>query len=57
MQKIVDSITVHHDIINYIVSISNVTREYDDLQLGASPRASIDLLKASKARAFLSSRN
>ncbi len=57
MQKIVDSLTVHHDIINYIVSISNVTRECDDLQLGASPRASIDLLKASKARAFLLGRN
>jgi MoxR-like ATPase len=57
MQKIVDGLTVHHDIINYIVSISNVTRECDDLQLGASPRASIDLLKASKARAFLLGRN
>lgn len=57
MQDQVDNVTVHDDIINYIVSISNATRVYEDLRLGASPRASIDLLKASKAKAFLSSRD
>lgn len=57
MQAYVDSINAHDDIIKYIVNISNVTREYDDFQLGASPRASIDLLKSSKARAFLSGRD
>ncbi len=57
MQLKVDRLTVHHDILDYIVSISNVTRDYKDLQLGVSPRASIDLLKAAKAKAFLSGRN
>lgn len=57
MQDMVDKMTVHDDIINYIVSISNATRVYEDLRLGASPRASIDLLKAAKAKAFLSGRN
>lgn len=56
MQSLVDKLTVHHDILDYIVSISNVTRDYKDLQLGSSPRASIDLLKAAKARAFLEGR-
>ncbi|WP_352420497.1 MoxR family ATPase [Proteiniborus sp.] len=57
MQLMVDNLTVHHDIIDYIVNISNATREYKDLQLGASPRASIDLLKAAKAKAFLAGRD
>lgn len=56
MQNLVDSITVHRDILHYIVSISNGTRYHKDLQLGASPRASIDLLAASKAKAFLQAR-
>lgn len=34
MQLWVDDLIVHHDIIDYIVSISNVTRNYKDLQLG-----------------------
>jgi len=57
MQQMVDNLTVHNDIINYIVNISNVSRVYDDLRLGASPRASIDLLKAAKAKAFLDGRS
>lgn len=57
MQNYVESLNVHDDIIDYIVSISNVTRAFNDLSLGASPRASIDLLKVSKARAFLSGRD
>lgn len=57
MQMMVYSLTVHHDILDYIVNISNVTRDYKDLQLGVSPRASIDLLKAAKAKAFLAGRD
>lgn len=57
MQEKVDNLKVHNDIIHYIVNISNATREYSDLNLGASPRASIDLLKAAKAKAFLDGRD
>lgn len=57
MQLAVDKLVVHEDIIEYIVDISNSTRNCEDLQLGASPRASIDLLKASKAKAFMKNRN
>ena len=57
MQNMVDSIIVHKDILHYIVNISNASRFHRDLQLGASPRASIDLLRVSKARAFLKNRN
>lgn len=57
MQEEVDTLMVHDDILNYIVNISNTTRSYEDLKLGASPRASIDLLKVSKARAYLYGRD
>nr|WP_300003000.1 MoxR family ATPase [Tissierella sp.] len=57
IQDYIDNLNVHEDILDYIVNISNATRNYNDLELGASPRASIDLLKASKSRAFLSGRN
>lgn len=57
MQELVDNIKVHDDVIDYVVSIANTTRIYEDLRLGASPRASIDLLKASKAMAFVKGRN
>ena len=57
MQDMTDSIKVHEDIIHYIVNIANGTRNHNDLQLGISPRASIDLLRASKGRAFLEGRN
>lgn len=57
MQNEVDNLNVHHDIMDYIVNIANVTRNFQDLQLGASPRASIDLLKAAKSRAFVQGRD
>lgn len=57
IQDMVENINVHEDILNYIVNISNVTRNYRDFALGASPRASIDLLKSAKSRAFLLGRN
>jgi len=57
MQTESDKLLVHEDILNYIVDISNETRNCKDLKLGASPRASIDLLKVSKARAYLYGRD
>lgn len=57
MQFMVDNISVHDDILEYIINIANATRNCRDLQLGASPRASIDLLKTAKAKAFLEGRN
>jgi len=57
MQNLVDNISVHEDVMTYIVNIVHTTRTNPDLRLGASPRASIDLLKASKARAFVEGRH
>ena len=57
MQESVDSIHVHEDIIDYIINIANGSRRSKDLELGASPRASIDLLRAGKAKAFIEGRD
>lgn len=57
IQNHIDNLTVHEDVLEYIVNISHATRNYTDLELGASPRASIDLLKSSKSKAFLSGRD
>ncbi|HEY8362130.1 MAG TPA: MoxR family ATPase [Tissierellaceae bacterium] len=57
MQDEVDNVYVHDDIFEYIINIVSLTRNYKTIQLGASPRAAIDLLKASKAKAYLEGRN
>lgn len=41
----------------YIVGLSRLTREHQDLELGISPRASLMLMQASKAAALLDGRD
>jgi MoxR-like ATPase len=41
----------------YVVSLVNATRDMPDLRLGASPRATLHLLRASRARAALEGRD
>lgn len=41
----------------YIVGLSRITREHQDLELGISPRASLMLMQASKACALLDGRD
>ncbi|MEM9362274.1 MAG: MoxR family ATPase [Bacteroidota bacterium] len=56
-QKIIKEITVEKNLITYIASIVNNTRNNANLYLGASPRASIALMDASKALAAMSGRD
>jgi len=53
----VDRVHVNPDILNYIVTIVNKTRNHPDIILGASPRASIALTSISKAAAYLQGRD
>lgn len=57
MQDEVEKITAQDSIMEYIINIVNVTRNSEELQLGASPRASIDMLKAARAKAYMSGRD
>jgi MoxR-like ATPase len=44
------------DVEAYIVALARATRTHSDLQLGASPRASVGLYRASQASAALAGR-
>ncbi len=53
----VDNVVVSEEVISYITNIVRSTRSLPALQLGASPRAAINLLAASKAVAKLFERD
>jgi MoxR-like ATPase len=45
------------ELLNYIVDVAEATRAHPDLALGASPRASLCLLRCARARALLDGRH
>ena len=53
----IKEVLVHEDIITYIIQIIQSTRNHPSIELGLSSRASLALLQASKAYAFLQGRN
>jgi MoxR-like ATPase len=55
-RKVVEQIFIKDELINYIAQIVDRTRNNSDLYLGASPRASLGILKASKALALMNGR-
>ncbi|MBR6366563.1 MAG: MoxR family ATPase [Lachnospiraceae bacterium] len=57
MQAKVDQIFVHDVIYQYIVALITATRENPYLELGASPRAGIALMRMGCANAFMSGRD
>lgn len=58
LRKEIDSVFIHDDIKKYILDIVFKTREESPyVACGASPRASINLVKAAKGRAFLEGRS
>jgi MoxR-like ATPase len=52
----VRGITVSAEVLEYLVDLVRATREHPDLRLGASPRSSVALYRASQAWAFLDGR-
>jgi len=56
-QDIIEHIYIKEDLLDYIASIVYNTRNSGDLFLGASPRASLAMLKASKAIAAMRGRD
>ena len=57
MRTEVDRVHVDASLLNYIVTLVNLTRKNPDLLLGASPRASIAVASISKAAAYLQGRD
>ncbi len=56
-QKVIQQVYVEDHLMQYIAEIVNKTRNHASLYLGASPRASINILKASKAFAAIQGRD
>jgi MoxR-like ATPase len=57
MQKAVSQVSVSPEITDYITRITGATRDHRSLEVGASPRASIGLLKAARAHAASEARS
>ncbi len=57
MQQSVKNVFVHNDIVEYIVSLINATRNSKFISRGASPRATLSLTDMAKAVAFSNGRD
>ena len=56
-QEAVKGIFVQRQVQRYMVTLVDATRKHDSVMLGASPRASLDLFRASQALALLRGRD
>lgn len=56
-QKVIQQVHIEDHLLQYIAEIVNKTRNHASLYLGASPRASINILKVSKAFAAIHGRD
>ena len=57
MQAAIEEVHLDDDIENYIVSIVQETRKHGQVEVGASPRGSLALMKLSQANAAISGRD
>ena len=57
MQASVEQVTVHDDVLGYVVSLAAATRTHPKVVVGASPRAELDLVQLARARAVLDGRD
>jgi len=56
-QKIVEQVHCKKELLNYIAALTNNTRNNGDLFIGASPRASLAIMKSAKAIAAIRGRD
>jgi MoxR-like ATPase len=57
IQKLLPLVHGREGLFNYIVDLAEASREHPDVALGASPRASLCLLRCARARALLDGRH
>ncbi len=57
LQEKIKQVEISPTVLNYIVNLVSSTRKKEEIRLGASPRASIALMKASCAWAFIDGRD
>ena len=57
MRESVEQVTVHEDVLRYVVSLATATRQHPQVAVGASPRAELDLVQLARAKALLLGRD
>jgi MoxR-like ATPase len=57
MREAVEQVTVHEDVLQYVVSLAVASRHHPQVAVGASPRAELDLVQLARARALLAGRD
>ena len=57
MQQEVLKVTIHKDLIRYIVELVAATRKDENISLGLSPRATIAMIRAAQASAYIDGRD
>jgi MoxR-like ATPase len=57
IQRLADAVHVSDELLDYVLGLAQYTRQHRRVALGASPRASLQLVNAAKARALLGGRD
>lgn len=57
LQALTDAVRIDAEIIDYIVRFAGATRDHPDLRIGLSPRGTLALAQAARARAVLHARD
>ena len=57
MQASLNNVYGQDELLHYIVNLAEESRQHPDVQLGASPRAALSLLRCARARAVLEGRH
>ncbi|MHC9294809.1 AAA family ATPase [Mycobacterium sp. LTG2003] len=57
MRDAVEHVSVHDDVLHYVVALAAATRHHPQVAVGASPRAELDLVQLARARALLLGRD
>jgi MoxR-like ATPase len=57
MRESVEKVTVHDDVLRYVVSLATASRQHPQIAVGASPRAELDIVALARARALLLGRD
>jgi MoxR-like ATPase len=57
MRESVEQVTVHDDVLSYVVSLATASRQHPQIAVGPSPRAELDIVQLARARALLLGRD
>lgn len=57
LREAVEQVSVHDDVLHYVVALAAATRHHPQVAVGASPRAELDLVQLARARALLLGRD